>query len=53
MDKLHQIIFSSRDDCVTFVKSSVSFNPDEIVFHSVSSDVVLAYDESAKKVILF
>ena len=53
VDIRHRLIFTSRDDCLTFVRSSVSFKPDEISFHSVSSEVVLAYDDSTKKVILF
>ena len=51
VDTRHKLIFSSRDDCVSFLRSSVSFTPDEISFHSSSSDVVLSYDRSTKKVI--
>ncbi|XP_078381129.1 uncharacterized protein LOC144663915 isoform X2 [Oculina patagonica] len=49
VDTSNKIIFSTRDDCLSFLKSYVSFTPDELSFHSTSSDVVLSYDESAKK----
>ena len=46
------MIFSTSDDCSTFVRSSpLSFSPDEISFHPSSTDVVLSYDEKASKVI--
>ena len=46
------MIFSTRDDCSTFVQSSpLSFSPDEILFHPSSTDVVLSYDENTLKVI--
>ena len=46
------MIFSTRDDCSTFVRSlPLSFSPDEIVFHPSSTDVVLSFDEKASKVI--
>ncbi|KAJ7384238.1 Sortilin- receptor [Desmophyllum pertusum] len=49
VDVRNRLIFSTIDDCSTFVKSSPPFKPDELSFHSTSSDVVLAYDESASK----
>lgn len=46
------MIFSTRDDCSTFVRSRpLRFSPDEIVFHPSSTDVVLSYDEKVSKVI--
>lgn len=51
VDTRHKLIFSTRDDCLSFLRSSVLFKPDELSFHSTSSDVVLSYDESAKKVL--
>lgn len=50
VDKRHKVIFSTRDDCSTFVRSSpLSFSPDEILFHPSSTDVVLSYDENTSK----
>ena len=52
VDKRNNMIYSTRDDCLTFENSTVSFMADELSFHSTSSDVVVAYDETAKKVCL-
>ena len=50
VDTLHNLMFSTIDDFATVISVSLSFSPDEILYHPSSSNVVLAYDESASKV---
>lgn len=49
VDTLHNLMFSTIDDFATVITVSLSFSPDEILYHPSSSNVVLAYDESASK----
>ncbi|XP_029186888.2 sortilin-related receptor-like [Acropora millepora] len=49
VDTLHNLMFSTIDDFATVITVSLSFSPDQIRYHPSSSNVVLAYDESASK----